>query len=169
MSKDRLRPSLLDRLTDRQPERQVERGQEQAVNEAQLRSLLRRDLTWLFNATRPASFGPDIDLAQHPEVQRSVLNFGIPALTGRTLSSVQVEELEQSVTQALCWFEPRLIAESLQVRVLKGSREFGAAALVFDIEAEMWAEPLPLRLHLRSEVDLESGRVAIHDTVREER
>ena len=33
--------------------------------------------------------------------------------------------------------------------------------MCFDIEAELWAQPLPLRLFLRTELDLETGEVAV--------
>ena len=34
-------------------------------------------------------------------------------------------------------------------------------ALVFHIEAELWAQPLPLRLFLRTEIDLENGGAVV--------
>ena len=36
-------------------------------------------------------------------------------------------------------------------------------AMIFDIEAELWAQPLPLRLFLRTEIDLENGGVSVTD------
>jgi type VI secretion system protein ImpF len=36
-------------------------------------------------------------------------------------------------------------------------------ALSFDVEAELWAQPLPLRLFLRTAVDLETGSVDVTD------
>ncbi len=37
-------------------------------------------------------------------------------------------------------------------------------AMVFDIEGELWAQPLPLRLYLRTEVDLEAGEIRVNET-----
>jgi type VI secretion system protein ImpF len=34
---------------------------------------------------------------------------------------------------------------------------------LFDIEAELWAQPLPLRLFLRTEIDLETGGVKVSE------
>jgi type VI secretion system protein ImpF len=65
-SKNRLRPSLLDRLTDLHPERQRETTDDVSVSEAQLRSLVRRDLSWLFNTTQLAA---GTDLTPYPHVQ----------------------------------------------------------------------------------------------------
>jgi type VI secretion system protein ImpF len=36
-------------------------------------------------------------------------------------------------------------------------------AMRFDIEAELWAQPLPLRLFLRTEIDLETGSATVMD------
>jgi type VI secretion system protein ImpF len=33
--------------------------------------------------------------------------------------------------------------------------------VVFDIAAEMWAQPLPLDLYLRSEVDITTGELSL--------
>jgi type VI secretion system protein ImpF len=156
----RLFPSLLDRLTDREPSKVLETSAAHTVTEQALRRLVRRDLTWLFNTT---NLGERLDSTRHPESSRSVLNFGIPDLTGHTLGSVDVTQLERSVCEALLRFEPRLHAESLRVSVLKGTSRAGSPALLFDIQGELWATPLPLGLHLRTEVDLESGRVAIEE------
>ena len=35
--------------------------------------------------------------------------------------------------------------------------------LSFVIEAQLWAQPLPLQLFLRTEIDLESGEVKVGD------
>jgi type VI secretion system protein ImpF len=36
-------------------------------------------------------------------------------------------------------------------------------ALSFEIESELWAQPLPLHLFLRTAVDLEAGKVEVSD------
>lgn len=130
------------------------------MDERGLRELLRRDLTWLFNATHAAV---QMDLSDYPEVERSVLNYGIPELTGRTLSSIRLERLGQDILEAVKRFEPRLLEESVEIEVRKNSVEFGTAALCFHIWAELYAEPAPLQLRLRTDVDIEEGRVAVHD------
>ena len=155
-----LRPSLLDRLTDRHPHRQLEAAHERVVSEQELHELVRRDLTWLFNTTR---WSGDADLARHPHVTKSVLNYGLPALTGRLLSSVKTEELAEHVLAALLRYEPRLVPDSIELAVKVGESAAGTGALIIEIKAELWAEPLPLDLFVRTEVDVETGRVSIED------
>lgn len=159
-NRKRLRPSLLDRLTDLHPERRREVVDDVGVGEAQLREQVRRDLSWLFNTTRLAA---GTDLAPYPQVQSSILNYGIADLTGRSLSNIRSAELESDVRSALLHFEPRLLPESLQISVKPGKNPFGTAALVVEVKAELHAEPLPLALHVRTEIDVETGRVSVGD------
>src|SRR5690606_20075368 len=111
-SKKRIRPSLLDRLTDLDPERRRETTDDVSVNEEQLREQVRRDLSWLFNTTRVAA---SLDLAAYPEVQRSIVNYGILDLTGHALSSIDPEHLQKDVRTALLSYEPRLLPDSLTI------------------------------------------------------
>jgi type VI secretion system protein ImpF len=159
-SKNRLRPSLLDRLTDLHPEQTRETTVDVCVNEAQLREQVRRDLSWLFNTTRLAA---GTDLAPYPQVQTSILNYGIVDLTGHLLSSISGEDLESSVRAALLNFEPRLLPESLQVLAKVAKNPSGAAALVVEVRGDLHSEPLPLALYVRTEIDVETGRVHVGD------
>src|SRR5262245_46106408 len=75
--KERLQPSLLDRLTDHEPEHRQEAREKRILSPAKLRESVRRDLTWLFNTPNMATM---IDLANFPQVASSVLNYGLPSL-----------------------------------------------------------------------------------------
>jgi type VI secretion system protein ImpF len=159
--KERLQPSLLDRLTDDDPESRQESRDRRVLSPARLRECVRRDLTWLFNTTNLASV---IDLDHLPEVARSTLNFGTPDLAGRTASSVNIPALEQILRRVIWDFEPRLIKNSVRVRVVADDDKMNHNAMAFDIEAELWAQPLPLRLFFRTDIDLETGAVNVVDT-----
>ena len=158
--KERLQPSLLDRLTDDEPDRATESRELRVLSPARLRECVRRDLTWLFNTTHMQSLQ---DLSEMPLVARSVMNYGIPELAGRTASSLDTVELEQMIRQAILNFEPRLDRNSVRVRPVVDQRQMNHNALSFDVEAELWAQPLPLRLFLRTAVDLETGSVEVAD------
>jgi type VI secretion system protein ImpF len=67
------------------------------------------------------------------------------------------------VRLALRHYEPRLLPDSLRVSVKLGKNPFGTAALVVEIHADLYSEPLPLPLHVRTEIDVESGRVTVGD------
>jgi type VI secretion system protein ImpF len=157
---ERLQPSLLDRLTDDEPQARQESREKRVISPARLRDCVRRDLTWLFNATNLAAVE---NLEGYPEVLRSVLNYGMPDLAGQTASSIDTRALEQLLRQVIWDFEPRLIKRSVKVRILTDDRVMNHNSMSFDIEAELWAQPLPLRLFLRTEIDLENGGVNVQD------
>lgn len=158
--KERLQPSLLDRLTDDEPEARQESRDKRVLSPARLRECVRRDLTWLFNTT---SLSAVQELNMPPDVLTSVVNFGMPDLAGRTASSIDVRALEQIICKVIWDFEPRLIKNSVKVRIFADEQKMNHNAMVFDIEAELWAQPLPLRLFLRTEIDLENGGVSVSD------
>lgn len=158
--KERLQPSLLDRLTDDEPDARQESRDKRVLSPARLRECVRRDLTWLFNTT---SLSVMESLETAPEVLSSVVNYGMPDLAGRTASSVDVRSLEQIICKVIWDFEPRLIKSSVKVRIVADEQKMNHNAMLFDIEAELWAQPLPLRLFLRTEIDLENGGVNVAD------
>jgi type VI secretion system protein ImpF len=158
--KERLQPSLLDRLTDDEADAQHESREKRVLSPARLRECVRRDLTWLFNTTSLSSIA---DLGDVPDVLRSVLNYGMPDLSGKTASSVDVRTLEQLLLRVIWDFEPRLIKKSVKVAIVVDEQRMSHNAMVFNIEAELWAQPLPLRLFFRTEIDLENGGVNVSD------
>jgi type VI secretion system protein ImpF len=158
--KDRLQPSLLDRLTDNEPDRKLESREARVLSPSRLRDCVRRDLGWLLNTTHLQATQ---NLSAYPLIKQSVLNYGMPDLAGRTSSGVDKPLLEQTIRQAILDFEPRLVAETLQVKLFIDKRQANHNAMSFDIEAELWAQPLPLRLFLRTAIDLESGVVDVAD------
>jgi type VI secretion system protein ImpF len=159
-TKERLQPSLLDRLTDNEPGEKTEPRDRRVLSPSRLRESVRRDLGWLFNTPNLATV---VDLEAFPLVAQSVINFGMPPLAGRNLSGIEVGALERVLRQAIIAFEPRLLAGSVRVRLTAELQQMSHNALSFYIEAELWAQPLPLRLFLRTEIDLESGGAKVTD------
>lgn len=80
---ERLQPALLDRLIDEEPHKKVEPRENRVLSKAALRRAVLRDLAWLFNATR---LEQDAEFVAFPEAEKSVINFGLPALAGETAS-----------------------------------------------------------------------------------
>ncbi|MET0390588.1 MAG: type VI secretion system baseplate subunit TssE [Polyangiales bacterium] len=161
--KERLQPSLLDRLTDDEPDVRVEGRDKRILSQERLRASVLRDLTWLFNTTHMSAL---VDLARHPEVAKSVLNYGLPDLAGHTATGVDVPQLEQLLRKAIWHYEPRLVQRSVRVHLIVDPNQMNHNSMRFEIEAELFAQPLPLQLYLRTEIDLEDGdvRVAMRET-----
>ena len=159
--KEKLQPSLLDRLTDDEPDRQKESRDKRILTSAQLRESVRRDLSWLLNSTRLQAIE---DLDAYPEVAQSTLNYGVPDLAGKTASTVDIKLLEKSLRAAILNFEPRLLRESIRLKAIVNPKEWSHNALSFLIEAELWAQPVPLRVFLKTDLDLETGEIAVTET-----
>ncbi|CAB3770100.1 type VI secretion system baseplate subunit TssE [Paraburkholderia solisilvae] len=155
---ERLQPSLLDRLTDLAPARRDESREQRVITAARLRECVTRDIEWLLNCTRAWSSEA---LAALPEVDNSVLNFGIPDLAGEALSGIDADLLQNRIRAALINFEPRLIGSTVQVSVNVDPGRMDNRSLSFRIDSEMWAQPMPLSLYLRTELDLETGEFRV--------
>src|SRR4029453_6135223 len=112
---ERLQPALLDRLTDEEPERTQEARENRVMSKSRLRQAVLRDLAWLFNTTRLES---GVDLTSAPHARRSVINYGLPALSGRAANSIEVHDLERPIREAIVEFEPRILPGTLQVRAI---------------------------------------------------
>jgi type VI secretion system protein ImpF len=157
---ERLQPALLDRLTDEDPSKHLEPREARVMSRQKLRQAVLRDLAWLFNATRPT----DIDWASYPEAERSVVNYGLPALSGETASSLDVMELERIIRQVIVDFEPRITPSTLQVETLVSEDQLEHHNVIsVQIRGQLWSQPVPIELLLRTEVDLETGQVEIRE------
>ncbi|OYP35792.1 type VI secretion system baseplate subunit TssE [Rhodopirellula sp. MGV] len=159
-AQERLFPSLLDRLTDDDPHELLETRDKRIFSVHRLRAAVLRDLAWLLNTCHLAAAE---DLSNYQHVQKSVINYGIPDLTGKTVSGLHVDDIQVALRQAILDFEPRIIAKTLEVRGKKDPENPLTSSLTFEIEGELWARPFPERLYLRSELDLETGDVNIHE------
>lgn len=162
MPKERLQPSLLDRLTDNDPTSRKESRQQRVLSITALRAAVLRDLAWLLNSDKLV--GESLD--DYPLVAHSVLNYGMPDLAGHTASSADVGALERAIRQVILDFEPRILRNTLKVRAAVTASEMSHNAVTFEIEGELWAQPLPERMYLKTQVDLENGDVSIAENSR---
>ena len=159
---ERLQPALLDRLTDDEPEKREEPRERRVMSKRRLRQAVLRDLGWLFNATRFET-GVDV-LNTAPLARRSVINYGLPALSGRAATSLDVADLEKSIRQSILDFEPRILPDTLRVTALRQVSQIDHHNVIgVEIQGQLWAQPVPLELLVRTDIDLETGRVEIAD------
>jgi type VI secretion system protein ImpF len=161
--KEQLQPSLLDRLTDNNSENKQEPASKQVIGESQFKEAVIRDLGWLMNAV---ALEVCEDLEGFPEVENSVLNYGMPDLTGRTSSNLDVKELEKQLRKSILRFEPRILSKSLRVRVRTNFASMSHNSLNFDINGSVFGQPAPFQVILRSQLDLESGEFNIREHLR---
>jgi len=157
---EKLQPSLLDRLTDFEPEKKNESRNDRVLSMRRLREVVQRDLGWLFNT---CCLDVTQDLDAYPEVQKSVINYGLTDLAGYSASGLDVVVLERLVKKSIRDYEPRILEETLTVEVVVDDDEMSVNTLAFEIRGELWAQPVPLQLFLKTEVDLEDGQVTVKE------
>lgn len=155
--RERLQPSLLDRLTDNAPTQKRESFDQQALSMQQLRQAVLRDLGALLNATNLAALE---DLSATPMVAKSTLNYGIPGFAGMIESASRVVALEKELAEAIKLYEPRIRPQTLRVRARGALPGESNPSLVFEIEGELWAQPVPVQLFLETSIEVET-RLAI--------
>lgn len=137
------------------------------VSNRVLREAVRRDVEALFNTERYEStpmmadweaehFIDNVqDLADFPEVRRSVVNYGVPSFSGRSSRDFDKETLAREIRAVLNTFEPRLKEGATKVEVTLGDKSGG---LKIEIDAVLIANPTPERLRLRTTVNLDNGK-----------
>ncbi len=158
---EKLQPSLLDRLTDNEPDTKVESRAQRVLSLNRLKRSVLRDLAWLLNS---GSLSMTEDLSAYPEVGNSVINYGVTDLAGSTATSTDIRQVEREIKQAILDFEPRILAESLSVKVSLSDDRMDNRTLSFLIEGQLWAQPLPISLYLSTDVDLETGATTVEET-----
>lgn len=154
---ERLQPALLDRLTDDAPGEVTEKRQDRVIDVNRLRDIVQRDLAWLLNTNNHETL---MDTAETPNVAKSVLNYGVREVAGEISSADRAEQIRKMMYKAIERFEPRINPGTLEV-LLRMEEKGSESVIAYDIHADMWAQPLPLELYLRSEVNMATGELKL--------
>jgi type VI secretion system protein ImpF len=156
---ERLLPFLLDRLVDEEPQNRLESRERRVISFKQFHKAILRDLQWLLNSPTKTSVD---DIDEFPEVAKSVLNYGMPDIAGTTESSMTPDMVEKMVKTAVFTFEPRVLRNSLHVRGISAAKAVGNM-VALEIRGQVWAQPMPESLYVKTEVDLETGTCKLQD------
>jgi type VI secretion system protein ImpF len=151
---DRIQPCLFDRLIDENPENKRDTLAERAISLKRYREGVLRDIAWLMNSKAHLE---SEDITSFGEVARSVLNFGVPDLCGQLASGMDLRVIEELFIRAIKAFEPRIIPETINIRAVRGGESLGPNMLAFEITGDLWANPVPEQLHIKTHIDLETG------------
>jgi type VI secretion system protein ImpF len=85
-----------------------------------------------------------------------VINFGTRQLCG--VSSPDLDRLQEEMAEAVKVFEPRITPRSLTIHA-----DMERNIVSFDVQGDLWANPLPEHLHLKTSLDLETGQSLLGD------
>jgi type VI secretion system protein ImpF len=154
---ERLQPCLLDRLTDDDPKNTEESRTQRVISLGRYKKGVLRDIEWLLNCSAIVPRPNDPDLDDFPEVKKSVLNFGTRQLCG--LVGPDMDEFERELAEALHLFEPRILQNSVTIKTSKERNIVG-----LEINGDLWANPVPERLYIRTKIDLETGQTSIGES-----
>ncbi|MCB2136396.1 MAG: type VI secretion system baseplate subunit TssE [Rhodobacteraceae bacterium] len=152
---ERLQPSLLDRLTDHNREASTESRDDRVIDVRRMRDIIHRDLSWLLNANNSETL---MDAELYPHSLRSVLNYGVREVSGDYNTRERAGQMRAAIIRAIEDFEPRIKRGTINV-TLHSEDKGPLSVVVFDIRADMWAQPMPMELYLRSHVDITTGEV----------
>lgn len=146
-----LKPSVLDRLIDHEPDakRESARSRSQVIRE--LKASVREDLEHLLNTrVRCVPWPPALK-----ELKQSLVNYGIPDLTGASLgTSKEREDFCRVVQSVIGQFDRRL--KKLTVRLGDQSESLDRS-IRFTIDAVLQAEPTPELIVFDSTLQLATG------------
>lgn len=153
---ERLQPSLLDRLTDNKPGELKESRDSRVIDVRRLREIILRDLSWLLNTTNQGAL---IDFERFPNVRDSVINYGVADIAGGARTNSELTRIQRQLRATIEKFEPRIMPGTLEIK--QRDTQGRNAILAFDIRGDLWAQPVPLELYLRTELDTTSGEVRV--------
>ncbi|AOM40271.1 type VI secretion system baseplate subunit TssE [Xenorhabdus hominickii] len=158
-ARDRMQPSLLDRLTDNEPDKKKETVNSHLLSHSALRKNVMRDLQWLLNSIN-REFNQDI--SSFPEIRRSTYNFGLTPLAGKNISDIEWSDIQSKVIEAIHIFEPRIIPDELQVNCISDMKSLLLYnVLSIEIKGFLWCIPWPIEFLFLSDIDLENGYFAM--------
>ena len=120
--------------------------------------LVVRDLVLLLNSWEIL---PKSDFPYSEEMLSSVVNYGVPNMSGRSTRPSILLEYQNAVRNAVLRFEPRLNPETLVVEVSALPPPIGSAEFGLRIEGELLGLDSVRRLSFRSRVSASTGRVVL--------
>jgi type VI secretion system protein ImpF len=127
------------------------------ITEPVLRREVGLDLDALLNTIALES---TIGMTDAPYVRKSIINFGIPDITHRTIDEAGVTDITQEMRLAIINFEPRLAAASVRV-----TRDMSVdpveLKIRFIVRADLTCDPVHVPVEFVAEV-IEPGRIAVN-------
>lgn len=127
------------------------------ISEAELQRTVSGDLEALMNTI---NFGSTVDLDEHPDVRRSIVNFGIPDIVHRSLEESGVNGIGRELEQALADYEPRLVPGTIRV-FRDHSIDAAELKVRFMVRADLDCDPLNLPVQFVADLERDSGKITV--------
>lgn len=127
-------------------------------NEAALRATVRRELAWLLNTT---NFGATYELEPYPQIENSVLNYGLPDLAGKSSGRRSLMQRAREIRAAIRHFEPRIDGKSLVVEMK--DRDDDSHQVTFVIQGDITAAAYAMPVKFHTHVDPDTAAVDVEE------
>ncbi len=154
-------PALLERLTD--DGLSLSMDAESSIRHHSVRMMRRAILDNLHALLNSSHYQAGNDLSRWPLVAGSVLNFGILPLAGKCISALPLHDICQAMHQAVCRYEPRIDADTLEIDTPADPWHGGQSALKFEIRGHLWHCPRWQAFVFESRLSLENGHIELRD------
>jgi type VI secretion system protein ImpF len=173
MAGQKLNPSLFDKLTlDNRVVDILDQGEGETpevkatatamdvarYNETAMRNSVRRELNWLLNTINLAAVQ---DLDPYPQVKTSVLNYGLPDLTGRISTKGAIQARAAEIGQTIRLFEPRLDANHLEVAASGEVGVDNAVSYVIRGDIRSAVRMMPVKFY--AAIEVETGEAIVRE------
>ncbi len=119
-------------------------------NETALRATVLRELNWILNTTNLASVQ---DLTPYPEVETSVLNYGVHDMAGKLLQRRAIQGRARDIREAIRNYEPRIDPQRLDVDPMTAADKPNAVTFVIRGDVTTAVKALPVEFKTDVEVD----------------
>ena len=89
-----------------------------------------------------------------------MIYYGIENFGGIFGSNRNAVDIERQMRRAILTFEPRILDNTLEVKLVvadDNNSEHDHCILSLEIQGELWLEPIPEQLYIKTSIDLETG------------
>ena len=129
----------------------------QVISESVLRREVTRDLEALLNTIALES---TVDLRQAEYVRKSILNFGLPDVSNRTIDETGVDEIPEEIRAAIINYEPRLAGASLRVE-RDMSVDPVELKIRFVVRADLTCDPVNVPVEFTADI-IDAGKIVVN-------
>jgi len=129
----------------------------QVISESVLRREVTRDLDALLNTIALES---TVDMSQAEYVRKSILNYGLPDVTHRSIDEIGVDDISQEIRAAVINYEPRLAAASLRVE-RDMSVDPVELKIRFIVRADLTCDPVNVPVEFTADI-IDAGKILVN-------
>jgi len=129
----------------------------QVITENMLRREVSRDLDALLNTV---ALQATVDMDNAPHVRKSILNYGLPDLSTRTIDENAVNDIPDEIRTAIFNYEPRLAPGSLRIE-RDNTIDPVELKIRFLVRAELVCHPVHVPVEFVADI-VETGKIIVN-------